>query len=245
MDCHAFRQIHGDWVDDVAEPRDAEQVAQHIHECPTCARFDTLARRALMVARNAPPIELSTDFSARMALRLAEERRQRIAEHAPSHAEQSRLATWWGAQRTWTSVGRAAAALVLVAGGSAIARSGSRAVPVVRSEAPVFTSVSGLSSFGVMETSVPVWNAAAPTMEGEIVVVSALRPMGGSLLPASDDPLLDSSDGAAFADGASTSVAATAPLWPTAQMAAHAAYRFAAMEFGDVIRPVSMVQAQR
>jgi hypothetical protein len=52
----------------------------------------------------------------------------------------------------------------------------------------------------------------------------------------SDDRLLDGADLAINGDASATSVAATAPLWPTAHMAAHAAHRFAAMEFGDVIR---------
>ena len=79
-------------------------------------------------------------------------------------------------------------------------------------------------------------------LTGEIVVVRSMRPVGGALLPLSDDPLLDGGDRAG--DGTATSVAATAPLWPTAQMAAHAANRFAAMEFGDVM-PVSIVQTSR
>ncbi|MDZ7629947.1 MAG: hypothetical protein U5K74_00990 [Gemmatimonadaceae bacterium] len=79
---------------------------------------------------------------------------------------------------------------------------------------------------------------------GEIVVVRSMRPIGGALLPLSDDPLLDGVDKAGHGEGNATTVAATAPLWPTAQMAAHAANRFAAMEFGDVV-PVSVMHTPR
>jgi hypothetical protein len=79
---------------------------------------------------------------------------------------------------------------------------------------------------------------------GEIVVLRSMRQVGGSLLPMSDDRLLDGADLAITGDASATSVAATAPLWPTAHMAAHAAHRFAAMEFGDVM-PVSTQQIQR
>jgi hypothetical protein len=71
-----------------------------------------------------------------------------------------------------------------------------------------------------------------------------MRPLGGALLPESDDPLLHDATLAEMADASATTVAATAPLWPTAQMAAHAASRFAAMEFCDV-RPVTVVQRAR
>ena len=79
---------------------------------------------------------------------------------------------------------------------------------------------------------------------GNIVVVRSMRPVGGAIMPFSDDPLLDGSDRASLGDVSATSVAATAPLWPTALMAAHAANRFAAMEFGDVM-PVSVMHTRR
>jgi hypothetical protein len=79
---------------------------------------------------------------------------------------------------------------------------------------------------------------------GQIVVVRAMRPVGGALLPTSDDPLLDGGERAGNGGASATTVAATAPLWPTAQMAAHAANRFAAMEFSDVV-PVSVMYPQR
>jgi len=232
MDCRAFRSLHGDWVDDVLGSRDADRLSAHLAGCAPCARFDTLARRALLVARNSPPIECSADFSTRLAQRIAAERRQRIAELKPSHAERSPR---FGSGRAWA---RTAAALVVAVGGSLIARNGATGVSAeslvrtgdVGGEASTYEAGFGaggmnLSGMASSMTMVP---------QGEIAVVRSIRPERGALLPLSDDPLLDGADLAGIGDANSTSLAATAPLWPAAQMAAHAAYRFAAMEFGDV-----------
>ena len=233
MDCRAFRQHHGDWVDDILDPTEGNTISRHLVDCAPCARFDTLARRALMVARNAPQIEVSADFSARLSARIAEERRRRIADHGPSRVERGPAAS-----RTSSWV-RVAAVVVVVAGGTMVARTftrhGLNASPLLRNAD---------SSASVSDDAVSLPASASSAMPGvltgEIVVVRSMRPVGGALLPLSDDPLLDGSAG----DGRATSVAATAPLWPTAQMAAHAANRFAAMEFGDVM-PVSVVQTSR
>ena len=242
MDCRAFRSLHGDWVDDVLGSRDADRLSAHVADCAPCARFDTLARRALLVARNAPPIECSADFATRLAQRIAEERRQRIAELKPSHAERSPR---FGGGKVWA---RSAAALVVAVGGSLLARNGTTglwAASLVRTgeaSGEVFRYEAGIGA-GAMSLS---GMASSMTMAplGQIAVVRSTRPERGALLPLSDDPLLDGADLAGIGDATSTSLAATAPLWPAAQMAAHAAYRFAAMEFGDV-QPVTFKPAVR
>jgi hypothetical protein len=194
------------------------------------------------VARNAPPIEVSADFSARLAARIAEERRLRIAQHAPSRAERS---TWVSAgQLVWA---RRAAAVAAVVGGSMVVRSAVLRAGVGASVGAT-ASLSGTDSVSfITPAPVTITRAAAlPSFEGsgEIVVVSAMRPVGGAILADSDDPMLDGAGQAGIGNARSATVAATAPLWPTAQMAAYAANRFAAMEFGDVA-PVSVMHTQR
>ena len=238
MDCRAFRQLHGDWVDAVLDPTEGDSLARHLVDCAPCARFDTLARRALMVARNAPQIELSPDFSVRLAARIAEERRRRIAQHRPSHVERVHFVP---RTRSWV---RAAAVVVVVVGGTIAART---STGLHGANTSAFLSGAASSTFGLDDASSFPASATSPftgNPSGEIVVVRSMRLVGGALLPLSDDPLLDGGDRAAMGDVTATSVAATAPLWPTAQMAAHAANRFAAMEFGDVMR-VSVVQTSR
>ena len=221
MDCRAFRQHHGSWVDDILDPSEADRLARHVDECARCARFDTLARRALLVARNAPQIEVSAEFSGRLAARIDEERRQRISEYRPSHVERR------VSMRRRPGLMRVAAGIAILTGGSVFTHG---AVP--RDGVPS-ASTAGLGSFDGL-SMIGVVSSGAATGLGEIVVVRALRPVGGALLPLSDDPLLDGADLAEIGERNATSVAATAPLWPTAHMAAHAANRFAAMEFGDV-----------
>ncbi len=236
MDCHAFRESHGDWVDEMVDPREGDRLAGHVAACTSCARFDTLARRALLVARNAPPIEVSADFSARLAARIAEERRHRIAEIAPSHAE--RRVLFSAGRVLWA---RRAAAVAAVIGGSMIVRGA-----MLRSAATtgvVAATDTGSFIFSGSMSAMPSLTRSGMS-SGEIVVIRSMRPVGGALLPLSDDPLLDGTARSGTGDAMATSVAATAPLWPTAQMAAHAANRFAAMEFGDVT-PVTFMHTVR
>ena len=196
-----------------------------------------------MVARNAPLIEVSPAFSARLALRLVEERRARIAEIKPSHVERRTMSGTFGALRF-----RTAAAVVLVVGGSFAVRAVSLPPRTAASsgpaDAPAFQAASFIASPEALTSSASPISAVTRGGSGDIIVVTGMRPVGGALLPLSDDPLLDGDAKAGMGDASATSLAATAPLWPTAQMAAHAANRFAAMEFGDV-RPVSIMQTSR
>ncbi len=192
-----------------------------------------------MVARNAPQLEVSSDFSARLAARIAEERRSRIAETKPSHAE--RRTVFAGGNMTWM---RRAAAVAAVVGGSLVVRgtvirSGSLSAMTGGADSASFSMEDAMSFLPASAMS-----ATSGISSGNIVVLRPMRPVGGALLPLSDDPLLDGADKAGMGDVTATSVAATAPLWPTAQMAAHAANRFAAMEFGDVL-PVSVMHTRR
>jgi Putative zinc-finger len=254
MDCHAFRQLHGDWVDDVLDSTKGETVARHLAECPACARFDTLSRRALLVARNAPPIEVSGDFSAKLAARIAEERRARIASHGPSRAERSRVIGRTG--RVAYQVGRRAAALAAVVGGALVIQaalnsdnsSSSSSGGQFESTVIMSPATSSASFSSPSQPELPLVQASsfstAERAEGEIVVVRAMRPMGGDLIPGSAAPFPERGDSDAEATARAASVAAAAPLWPTARMAAHAANRFAEMEFSGVI-PVSVMYMQR
>ncbi len=192
-----------------------------------------------MVARNAPQLEVSSDFSARLAARIADERRSRIAETRPSHAERRTVMS--GRSMVWM---RRAAAVAAVVGGSvvvrgAVNRTGSLSAVMGSADSSYFSTEEAMSFLPASAMS-----AMPGITSGNIVVLRPMRRVGGALLPLSDDPLLDGADKAGMGDVTATSVAATAPLWPTAQMAAHAANRFAAMEFGDVV-PVSVMHTRR
>jgi len=52
----------------------AAEMYGHMQVCPHCGRLDTTVRRALLVARNLPPIQPSREFLPRLEARLRAER---------------------------------------------------------------------------------------------------------------------------------------------------------------------------
>jgi anti-sigma factor RsiW len=72
MDCRQFRNKHVAYVDDVLPAIDMEAMRRHLTRCPKCSRQDTSIRRSLMLVRNLPTIEPSSDFMNRLSARLAE-----------------------------------------------------------------------------------------------------------------------------------------------------------------------------
>ena len=72
MDCRQFRNKHVAFVDDVLPAIDMEAMRRHLTRCPKCSRQDTAIRRSLMLVRNLPTIEPSSDFMNRLSARLAE-----------------------------------------------------------------------------------------------------------------------------------------------------------------------------
>lgn len=72
MDCSAFRRHHLAYLDDTL-PGDLLVPAElHLRECAACAALDTSVRRALLCARNLPPVSPSADFAERLQARLRE-----------------------------------------------------------------------------------------------------------------------------------------------------------------------------
>ena len=70
MDCHAFHEHHVAYLDGVLPEPQRSAVERHVLACSACAGYDTSVRRALLLARNLPPIECSPDFAARLEARL-------------------------------------------------------------------------------------------------------------------------------------------------------------------------------
>lgn len=74
MDCREFREKHVAFVDDTLAGIELVGMQCHIAECECCASQDAKVRRALLLFRNLPSIELSPGFSARLDARLRESR---------------------------------------------------------------------------------------------------------------------------------------------------------------------------
>lgn len=72
MHCKEFRKKHVAFVDDTLAGVELAEMGLHTAECPECAQHDASIRRALLLVRNLPTVELSANFSARLHARLAE-----------------------------------------------------------------------------------------------------------------------------------------------------------------------------
>jgi hypothetical protein len=74
MNCREFRRKHDAFIDDTLSGVELDAMARHRQLCDGCARLDTRVRRALLLARNLPTIELSKGFDSRLQRRLIQER---------------------------------------------------------------------------------------------------------------------------------------------------------------------------
>jgi len=74
MNCREFRRKHDAYIDDTLSGVELDAMARHRSLCASCARLDTRVRRALLLAHNLPPIELSAHFGERLQRRLDQER---------------------------------------------------------------------------------------------------------------------------------------------------------------------------
>jgi len=74
MDCRSFRSKHVAFVDDFLPGEEVVAMQQHLLECEACAAHDSKIRRALLVFRNLPTVEPSSDFYARLNARIESER---------------------------------------------------------------------------------------------------------------------------------------------------------------------------
>jgi hypothetical protein len=72
MYCREFKEKHVGFVDDTLAGVELVEMRRHLDECPSCAELDTKIRRALLLVRNLPPVEVSPEFSERLQKRLSE-----------------------------------------------------------------------------------------------------------------------------------------------------------------------------
>ncbi len=73
MDCREFCEKHVAFVDDTVAGIELVRMQRHLSECENCAKQDAKIRRALLLFRNLPSIELSADFSERLEARIHRE----------------------------------------------------------------------------------------------------------------------------------------------------------------------------
>lgn len=185
MDCRAFRKHHVAYLDDTLPGELLVAAERHVRECAACAGHDTAVRRGLMLARNLQPVELSADFSARLAARIDDVRCGRCVvpdddvpfDWAPSRAELLREALAGPvARRRLAAV--AASLVALTYAGRQVYQAGadSRDVelpPVVATlpEAPPTFMPPALLTGA--STGIPVWPAALLADQTPTLMVAA------------------------------------------------------------------------
>lgn len=80
MDCLEFRNQYLAYVDHTLPPAEQSAAELHLASCRVCARHDLAMRRGLMVLRNLPSVEPSSDFYDRLTTTL--HRMERADAHA-------------------------------------------------------------------------------------------------------------------------------------------------------------------
>ena len=172
MDCRSFRKHHVAYLDDTLPGELLVAAERHVRECDSCAEHDTSVRRALLLARNLPPVTVSDDFAARLAARIDDVRCGRCDvpdddvvpyDWAPSRAELLRSALSGMATRRRVAA-VAASLLALTYAGNQAFPTGEPAdaelPPVVATMPEPLPVVIPPALLTSATTGVPVWPAA-------------------------------------------------------------------------------------
>src|SRR5262245_31375863 len=84
MDCKEFGRLHSGFLDDTLPGVERAAMREHLSSCERCARKDAEVRRALLVLKNLPPIEVSAGFQDRLRARIAAESAAPAKQPAPT-----------------------------------------------------------------------------------------------------------------------------------------------------------------
>ncbi len=131
--------MHCAFVDDTLPGVELVRMQRHMTECESCAVLDARVRRSLMLVRNLPGVELSSDFSARLEARLRESKLHQ--EHAGASF------------RTVAAFGAVASIVMLAYVGEALRTSGARPRDVVLP--PVIAAIPSQAQIQVDTTPAP------------------------------------------------------------------------------------------
>ena len=82
MDCRGFRSKHVAFVDDFLSGEEVVLMQRHLLDCEQCAAHDAKIRRALLLFRNLPAVEPSSDFYSRLHARIESERATALTQPA-------------------------------------------------------------------------------------------------------------------------------------------------------------------
>lgn len=70
MDCAGFLENYSDFLDRRLESRTLAEYGEHLARCPSCAAYDRIVQRGLVLVRELPPPEPGPDFAPRLQHRV-------------------------------------------------------------------------------------------------------------------------------------------------------------------------------
>jgi len=199
MHCSEFREHHCSFVDDTLPGIELIRMQRHMVECAGCAEHDAHIRRALLLFRNLPTIEPSSDFSERLEARL---QACRVEQVEATYAN----------FRAVAGIGAVASLLMLGYVAVSFQHGGMPAMALVaREHTPTLAPVVALAERPAVVASVP----AAPRPH-------ASRPADRE--PARQPEIVSASSSL---PAVAASVSAGMPIWPAAIFAEQAPLHFA------------------
>jgi anti-sigma factor RsiW len=165
MDCKAFARLHSGFLDDTLPGVERAAMREHLSSCTRCANKDAEIRRALLVLKNLPPIQVSDGFQDRLRARLAAESAA-PAKPRPKPKADTGLVKW----------AAAAALLIAVVGvrnwpADSSEQSPSRLPAVVASVPAIVEGTideSAPAYMASMSTGIPMWPALMLAEEGPL-----------------------------------------------------------------------------
>jgi hypothetical protein len=230
MDCGTFRENHGVLLDESVSDAELAELRRHLDECATCAAHDTAVRRALLLFRNMPSIEPSSDFSVRLHERLRRIRaesgpRADRGDQGDVHRHPHRSAYRGPGAGTFAGLAASviAAGYLIVAASSWAPAAGPLAMAPVVSAAPATDPSADQATAMATAMANAVANAVANTAANDAASglsdarrqsdTGSLASVAGLTVPA-------------FL----AAVPAGSPVWPTTVLAARAPARLATMQ---------------
>jgi hypothetical protein len=214
MDCGTFRENHGALLDESVSNAELAELRRHLDECAACAAHDTAVRRALLLFRNMPSIEPSSDFSLRLHERLRRIRAESVwtpAQAGHRHAYRGPGAGTFAG----LAAGVIAAGYLIVAASSWAPAAGPLALAPVVSVAPATDPAADQATVMANAVANAVANTAASDLAdpGRESDSGAIASLAGLAPPAFIAP-----------------VPAGSPVWPATVLEARAPARLATMQ---------------
>jgi len=173
MDCRSFKKKHVSFLDDTLPGIETAEMQEHLRACAGCAQRDAEIRRSLLLLRNLPPLQVSSDFSDRLRARIAvEQQRHKVSVPSVLHARGPSVGAFLSVACGVVAVGVLTLAVASRNAPSTPAYSVKVAPPAVVASAVedpamlVDSNVAAPAYVASMSTGMPVWPALLLAEEG-------------------------------------------------------------------------------